>query len=187
MPAKKTMQRRILSATDMTKWAIYYTVTLALLIPAQAIIFDHMILFHVAVPLVFLTLIISLPVTLGTNLSMFLGFVSGFLLDMFCDTPGVNSLCCTVLSFVRKPVFHLYVSIDDDLAGRSPSSRSMGHAAYMKYMLTMTAFYCLIFFSVEAMQLYNFKLLIMRIVASTVYTFICLYALDCLRLRPGES
>lgn len=171
----------------MTKSAIYYILSLLLLIPAQAIVFDHMILFHVAVPMVFLTLIISLPVTLGTNVSTLIGFLVGFLLDMFCDTPGLNALCCTILAFIRKPVFHLYVSIDDDLAGRAPSSRSMGVAAYMKYMLTMTAFYCLIYFTIEAMQLYNLKLLVLRVLASTVYTFICLYALDCLRLRPNES
>ncbi|MDE6157933.1 MAG: rod shape-determining protein MreD, partial [Muribaculaceae bacterium] len=125
----------------MTKFAIKYALCFLLLIPAQAIIFNHMILFNVAVPLVFVYLIVMLPVTLGTNLSTFLGFLAGLTLDVFCDTPGVNALCCTVLSFARKPVFHLYVSTDDDLAGRSPSSHTMGYAAYMKFMLTMVLIY----------------------------------------------
>lgn len=171
----------------MTKFAIKYALLFLLLIPAQAIVFNHMILFNVAVPVVFIYLIVMLPVTLGTNLSTFLGFLAGFLLDIFCDTPGVNSLCCTVLAFARKPIFHAYVSMDDDLAGRSPSSRSMGHAAFMKYMLTMVVAYCFMVFTIEAFQFFSFKLLILRIVASAAYTFVLLYAIDCLTLRTREA
>ena len=167
----------------MTKSAIRYAISFLLLIPLQAIVFNHMILFNVAVPLVFLYLIISLPVTLGTNKSTILGFLVGFTLDMFCDTPGVNALCCTILAFVRKPVFHLYVSMDDDLASRSPSSYSMGLGAYLKYMLTMVVLYCLMMFTVEAFQFFNFKLMILRIVCSAAYTFVLLYAVDCIVSR----
>ena len=111
----------------MTKFFIKYAIFFLLTMPAQAIIFNHAILFNVAVPLVFIWLIIMLPVTVGVNLSVTLGFFAGFLLDIFSDTPGVNALCCTVLAFARKPILHLYVSMDDDLAGRSPSAQSMGH------------------------------------------------------------
>lgn len=171
----------------MTKFAIKYAIAFLLLVPAQAIVFNHMILLNVAVPVVFIYLIIMLPVTIGTNLSTLLGFLAGFLLDMFCDTPGVNALCATVLAFARKPIFHLYVSMDDDLAGRSPSSRTMGHAAFMKFMLTMVVAYCAMVFTVEAFQFFNFRLLVLRILASSAYTFILLYALDCLSLRPREA
>lgn len=170
----------------MTKFAIKYALCFLLLIPAQAIVFNHMILFNVAVPLVFVYLIVMLPVTLGTNMSTFLGFLAGLLLDVFCDTPGVNALCCTVLAFARKPVFHLYVSTDDDLAGRSPSSHTMGYAAYMKYMFSMVLLYCAMMFTVEAFQLFSFRLLLIRVAASSAYTFLMLYALDCLLVRRRD-
>lgn len=171
----------------MTNFFIKYALWFLLLIPAQAIVFNHMILFNVAVPIVFIYLIITLPVTLGTNRSVALGFLAGLLLDIFCDTPGVNSLGCTVLAFARKPIFHLYVSMDDDLAGRSPSSFAMGHAAFMKFMLTMVLAYCAMFFTIEAFQFFSFRLLVLRIAASSAYTFILLYALDCLTLRRREA
>lgn len=171
----------------MTKFAIKYALIFLLLVPAQAIVFNHMILFDVAVPVVFVYLIIMLPVTIGTNLSTFLGFLAGMAVDMFCDTPGVNALCATVLAFARKPIFHAYVSADDDLAGRSPSSRTMGHAAFMKYLITMIVIYCAMVFTVEAFQFFNFRLLVLRILASTLYTFILLYAIDCLNLRSRDN
>ena len=92
-----------------------------------------------------------------------------------------------MLAFARKPVFHLYVSIDDDLAGRSPSARSMGHASFMKYLVTMVLAYCAMVFTVEAFQFFNFRLLVLRILASTVYSFILLYALDCATARNRDT
>lgn len=162
----------------MTKFAIRFALWFVFLIPAQAIVFNHLVLFNVAVPLVFLYLLLIMPVTLNTNIATLLGFLTGFTLDIFCDTPGVNALCCTTLAFARKPVFHLYMSTDDDLAGRSPSSRTMGTPAYMKFMLTMVLIYAVLMFTIEAFQLFNVGLLFLRIVASTVYTFVLLYALD---------
>ena len=169
------------------KTAISIALAFILLVPAQAVIFNHLGLFNVALPIVFIYIIIMLPVTLGTNWSMTIGFLAGLAVDMFCDTSGVNTLACTILAFVRKPVVHLYMSTDDDLAGRSPSARSMGHAAFMKYLITMVLIYCSMVFTVEAFQFFNFRLLILRIVASSVYSFILLYALDCVVTRRRET
>ncbi|MDE6853610.1 MAG: hypothetical protein K2J38_00985, partial [Muribaculaceae bacterium] len=97
-----------------------------------------------------------------------------------------NALCCTILSFARKPIFHLYVSTDDDLAGRSPSAHTMGAAAYMKFMLTMVLAYCVLVFSIETFQLFSPTLLVMRIAASTTYTFVMLYGLDILLMSHRD-
>lgn len=171
----------------MTRFAITYALAFILLIPAQAIIFNHMIIAGVAVPLLFLALIIRMPVTLGTNWSMILGFLAGLLLDIFCDTPGLNALCCTILAFVRKPIFHLYVSTDEDLASKAPSSKSMGMPVYLKYMLTMVTVYSLLLFTIQGFQLENFRLWIVRVIASTLYTFVGLWIFDSFTSRRRET
>ncbi len=171
----------------MTKSVLRYALAFLLLIPLQAIVFNHLILFNVAVPFVFLYLIIMLPLTVSVNTAMLLGFFTGLVLDIFCDTPGLNALCCTVLAFSRKLLFHLYMSIDDDLAGRSPSSRTMGMASFMKFLISAVLLYCLMLFTVEAFQLFNLRLLVLRIVASTAYTFLFLYALDSLIGRFSKA
>lgn len=167
----------------MTKFALRYALAFILLVPAQGVVFNHLTLFGVAVPLVFVWLIVSLPVTISTNLSIALGFATGLGVDIFCDTAGVNALCCTVLAFARKPLFHLYESYDEDLGGRAPSSASMGAIPYSKFIITAAAAYCLMMFTIEAFQLFNFWLWLLRTVSSTVYTFIFLYALDALSPR----
>ena len=146
-------------------------------------IFNNLILFNVALPLVFIYLIISLPVTLSTNWSLTIGFVTGLAVDIFSDTPGMNALACTNLAFLRKPVYHLYMSYDDDLSGLRPSISTMGSAAYFKYLLTMVFVYCLMLFAIEAFQFFNIRLLLMRTVFSTIFTFIIIYAIDSLSFK----
>ena len=123
----------------MSKTAITLIILFLILIPAQAVFFNNLVLFNVAVPLVFIYLIITLPITLNDSLSLTIGFLTGLAIDILSDTPGVNALASTILTFVRKPVFHLYVSSDIDLADQRPLPRTMGTAAFLKYAGTMTA------------------------------------------------
>ena len=167
----------------MSKTVLTLIILFLVLIPAQAVIFNTLILFNVALPLVFIYLIISLPVTLSTNWSLTIGFVTGLAVDIFSDTPGMNALACTNLAFLRKPVYHLYMSYDDDLSGLRPSISTMGSAAYFKYLLTMVFVYCLMLFAIEAFQFFNIRLLLMRTVFSTIFTFIIIYAIDSLSFK----
>ncbi len=153
----------------MSKTLVNILLSILLLVPAQAIIFNNLILFNVAVPLVFI-----------------LAFITGLAVDIFGDTQGVNALACTLLAFARKPVYHLYMSFDDDLAGMRPSLRTMGYAPYMKYLLTMTLLYCFMVFAIEAFQFHNFSLMLLRIVCSTIFTFVIIYAIDSLSIRQRQ-
>lgn len=164
----------------MTKTVLTFILLFIVLITAQALIFNNLILFNVALPLVFVYIIISLPVTLSTNWAVTIGFLTGLTVDIFSDTPGMNALACTLLAFVRKPVYHLYMSFDDDMSGMRLSVATMGPAVFFKYMSTMVLIYCMTVFTIEAFQFFNMRLLILRTVCSTVFTVIIIYAIDSL-------
>lgn len=167
----------------MNKSLLSILMAALVLIPAQGVIFNHLILFHVAIPLVFIYVIVNMPVTLGTCWALTIGFLTGLGVDIFSDTIGMNALACTVLAFVRKPVYHLYMPIDDDLAGMCPGLRTMGVPAYLKYLITMTALYCTLLFTIEAFEFANIPLMLQRICFSTLLTFVIIYALNTISFR----
>ena len=171
----------------MNRTAINILLTALILIPAQAVFFNNMVLFNVAVPMVFIYIIISLPITYNPSLRMTIGFLSGLAVDILSDTPGLNALGCTLLAFSQRGIFHLYVSDDIDLAEQRPAPRNMGIAAFMKYALTMIAVYCLIIFVIEAFQAINLRLFVLRVVCSTIYTFVIIYAIAGLSASPREK
>lgn len=154
-----------------------------ILLAVQAVIFNNLVLFNCAMPFVFIYLIIAMPISFGPNIAMTIGFFAGLAIDAVSDTYGLNTLCCTVLGFVHRRIFHLYVSRDEDLSGLSPSMRTMGAEAFLKYMLTMVLIYCTMAFVIEAFSFFDLWRLLVRIAASSVYTFVLLYAIDSLSLR----
>lgn len=160
----------------MSKTIVNALLLLLLLVPAQAVIFNNLALFSVALPIVFIYVLISLPISVGTNWVMTIGFLSGLAVDIFSDTPGLNALSCTVLAFLRRPLLHLYLPLDDELGAVPLGFRSLGAEVYLKYMLTCVFLYCTLVFTIEAFELFNLRLWIMRIACSTLYTFAFVYA-----------
>lgn len=162
----------------MTKEILKFALLFIVLVLCQVVVFNHICLFGVALPLVFVYFIIKLPVTLGVNRLMTLAFLLGLAIDIFSNTQGVNALACTLLSVCRKPVLRLYVPRQDDLPNPEPSVRTLGAAVFMKYALTMAALYCTLFFAIEAFAFFNPLQMLLRIVCSTLLTFIIIMAFD---------
>lgn len=157
-----------------------FIILFILLTLAQVLIFNHIVLFSAAVAFIFIYFIISLPMGLHTNWLILLSFLAGFCVDVFSDTAGVNSLSCTLLAVLKRPVFFAYVPRDDKTKVMHPTLRTLGWPVYTKYLLTMCAIYCLLAFSIEYFSLANVKDIVILAGASTVFTFAVNLALGCL-------
>lgn len=158
-----------------------------LLVIGQVVVFNNLILFNSAVALVFLYFIISLPITTNINAVTALSFLLGLSVDIFQDTPGLNAFCCTVLGFFRPFIFHLYVPHDEDFSGRRICINNIGLTAYLKYMLTFVVLYCLLYFIIESFNYSDIDRLLIRVLASSAYTFIIIYAIDSLTVKRSEK
>lgn len=167
----------------MTKEILKYLMLFVVLVVAQVVVFNHLCLFNVAVPLVFIYFIIKLPVTLPINWAMTFSFLLGLMVDIFSNTQGMNALACTVLSALRLPMLRLYFPREEDMTNPEPSLRTLGPGVYMKYLITAVAMYCALFFLIETFTFYNWGLMLLRIVASSLLSFIILLAFDSLAAR----
>lgn len=162
----------------MAKEFIKYALMFVILVVAQAVVFNHLCLFNVAVPLVFVYFVLKLPTTLPVGWVITLSFLLGFTVDIFSNSPGMNALACTVCGALRLPVLRLYYPREEDMTDPEPSSRTLGAAAFMKYAGTMTAAYCLLFFFIEAFAFHDWVLMLLRAGASAVLTFVIMLAID---------
>ncbi|MBR6757101.1 MAG: rod shape-determining protein MreD [Bacteroidaceae bacterium] len=151
-----------------------------LFILLQVLVFNQIHLFGVAVPLVFIYIIFKLPVSLSTVWVLTLSFLLGLVVDIFSNTPGMNALACTVLAFMRRPVLSLYQPHGYDYATEVPSIRNFGMWLYVRYSLTLTFLYCTLIFLIESMSLFDLPFLLMRILGSTLLTFILIVCIDSL-------
>lgn len=162
----------------MAKELIKYTLMFLALVLCQVVVFNHICLFGVAIPLVFIYFILKLPVSLGVNWVMTVSFLLGLTIDIFANTQGMNALACTILAVTRIPVLHLYFPRQDDLSNPEPSVRSLGLAVFMKYAGTLVAIYSFLYFVIEAFAFFNFLTMLLRIACSAILTFAIILAFE---------
>ena len=143
----------------MTKSIVQFSLLFVILVLAQAIVFNNICLFNVAVPFVFIYFIISLPITLSPN-------------------GCLNALACTLIAMSRRSILHLYFPREDELTIPEPSIKSLGMEVYVKYLFTLVLLYCTIIFLIEAFSFFNVLQLALRILCSTLLSFLLLLGLD---------
>lgn len=169
----------------MSRELIYYAILFVAMLLLQALICNHIVLFNVAVPIIFIYFIIRLPMSLSTNWVLTLSFLMGFCVDIFSDTPGMNALACTIFAIARRKIFTLYNSRDEHHAEIVPSISTLGFATYCKYLLTTTLCYCTLIFLIEYFSFSHLPMMLFKIVSSSVLTFLLLLGIDSLMARQS--
>lgn len=163
----------------MTKTVIQFIVLFVAIILLQ-LVCNKIVLWGIAMPVVFIYLILRLPVNLHDGWVLTIAFFTGLLLDIFNNTPGMNSLASTIMAATRRPVFNLFVSRENDMNIPIPSVDSMGVGDYFKYMATLVTLYCALIFMIQAFSLHNIGLTLARIAGSSVLSIIIIFGLDSL-------
>lgn len=164
----------------MAKVILKYSLLFLICVFLQILIFNRIILFHVAVPLIFIYFIIRLPINLKLPYVFTLAFFLGLIVDIFSDTPGVNALACTLISALRVPIYYAYMAKDDITSRLTPAIASMGFWEYSKYLLTFIVIYCILTFSIEYFSFADVKGIAIMTGASSLFTYVVLITIDSL-------
>ena len=164
----------------MNNQIINYIILFISLLLAQVLICNHIILFGVATPIIYIYLVISLPMSSSVNLLLLISFLSGLTIDIFSDTLGVNCLAAVIMTMCRKPILLLYNPRENDKKGLIPTMTSLGFSVYLKYLTTLVLIYSIISYSAEYLSFINFSRMTLKIISSTILSTIILVGIDSL-------
>ena len=170
----------------MTRNVLQFAGLFLIMVLAQAIC-SKICLFNIAVPIIFIYFMVRLPISIGVNWMMTIGFFLGLTIDIFNNTQGMNALSCVLLAIMRRPVFRLYMPREDDITDTIPSIDSLGLGIFFRYMSTLTVIYCTLLFSIQAFSLMNISLTIQRIIASSILSTILILGFDSLATTHREK
>ena len=155
-------------------------IALFIILTLVQVVCNHICIFGVAIPIVYIYFIIRLPINLSVNWAMTLAFLLGLTIDIFSNTQGMNALACVVAAALHRPVFSLYFAREDDLANPIPSIQTLGFGIYIKYLLSMVLLFCILLFSIQAFTLHNLQTTLLRIAASTILSTLLIFGIDSL-------
>lgn len=171
----------------MTRTALQYILMFILMVLLQAVIFNHIAIFNVACAFVFIYFIIRMPLSFHPILALTLSFFLGLSVDIFSDTAGMNSLASTLLCTCRWPAFAICVQRDDEQELPEPTIRGLGWGAFIKYALTLTVIYSALICVIQAFSFADYKLLLLRIAASALLTFLIILGFASLTYRGSAK
>ena len=170
----------------MKNTLFHFLILFAALLVAQ-IICSKIILFGVAMPVIYIYLILRLPTNYSINWTLTIAFLFGLFVDMFNNTQGMNALACTVMTMCRRPIFNLFILKDDEDNDPIPSMDSLGITNYLKYMASMVTIYCTVLFLAQAFTLHDIGLTLLRIIASSVLSILLIFGIDSLVSTEREK
>jgi rod shape-determining protein MreD len=149
----------------------------AILLLVQALVLNHIHLFNVATPLLYVALVLSFPRNYPRWMILLWCFMMGFGIDMFSNTPGVAAASMTFVGFLQPYLLQLFMPRDsaDDF---SVAPSTVGFNSYLLYTSILVFVYCLLFFTLEAFNFFNWLQWLLSIVGSTILTLILILAVE---------
>ena len=67
----------------------------------QVLFVRNLVLFDTAFCFVYVAFLLLIPLETGPLILMLLGFLTGFVIDIFYDSLGIHSAACVLLTFIQ--------------------------------------------------------------------------------------
>jgi hypothetical protein len=163
-----------MSATLLIRYLLHVLTLLFL----QVFLFRDIALFGLAYFFVHIGIVLLMPIELSLIGAMSLAFASGFLMDMFYDTMGVNAGALVLLAFFRPKLVGLF-SVQGELNNMQEYSVEAGGILwFFQYTLISTFIFSTVLFMVEAISFSIVWHAVLKIIISSIATasFLTLYS-----------
>ncbi len=142
------------------------------LILLQALVLNNIGLGGYINPYLYILFILWLPFEMQPWITLLLGFMLGFFMDVFTGTPGLHISACVFLSYSRAFILKLLSPREGYEFGLRPNIQEMGLAWFVTYSGIMIFIHHFVFFYFEAFSFNEFFHTLLRIIVSSIFTFI---------------
>ncbi|MCC8096383.1 MAG: rod shape-determining protein MreD [Tannerellaceae bacterium] len=162
------------------------TIYFIILVLVQVLVLNNIHFFRVAIPFLYLYFILKLPVGTSRSLVVFLSFLTGLVIDIFSNTPGMHAAACTLTGFLREGIIELFMGKDlvEDVF---PSYRTFGFGGFVKYIFTCVVLHHTALFMIESLTFFDPLFLALRIVASVILTTLLICTIEAFNIESQKS
>lgn len=109
-------------------------------------------------------------------------FLLGLGVDMFTNTPGMAAGAMCLLGLVTPWLLKMFAPNDGNDVFE-PSRKVMEWSSFVKYTLFSVLVYCLAFFMLEAFSFFDWQILLINILGSTLLTTLFVIAMEAIRSK----
>ncbi|MDR3137928.1 MAG: rod shape-determining protein MreD [Tannerellaceae bacterium] len=154
----------------------------------QAFIFSQVYILRVITPFFYLYFLLKLPFGLARSYVLLLGFLIGWVIDLFGNTSGMHAAACTVAGFVRPYI--ISGLFEKNLPDESiPSYQNFGYKRFILYVLFFVSVHHVTLAIVESVAFPSLGFFCLRIFINTIVTasVLCVAELFSLKKKIDDD
>ena len=155
---------------------LYEMLLFAVLIVLQVLLFNQISIFGFATPFLYIYFLLKLPIGRNVFYVIIIGFLLGFIIDIFLNTPGINAAATTLVAAFRQSLLQLFYTKDES-EGYTPSIHT-APSSFIKYATAAVVIHQTALYTLESLSLFNPQILIIRWASSIAFTLVLLFGLD---------
>jgi len=137
---------------------------------AQALLLKNLVLFNTGFCFLYVAFILLLPIETSTILLMTIGFVTGFVIDIFYNSLGLHALTMVFMAYIRNYWLSAITPQGGYDAGAVPDLKSNGIQWFLVYLMPLVFIHHLTLFLVEAAGMGLFWYSMLKTISSLLFT-----------------
>jgi hypothetical protein len=139
-------------------------------------------------PYLYFLFILWLPFSTPRAALMVIAFFFGLTMDYFAGTPGLHTIPCVLIAYLRPYVLAILVPQQTtEISYFEPSIKSLGFAPYSIYILLLTFIHHTVLVYIEWMMNFgNFLYFITKVTATTGISLLLIFVTEMLFYRKAR-
>lgn len=121
-------------------------------------------------PMLYVLFILALPLEVPRWVMLLMAFMLGYTIDVFCDTPGLNSGATVAMAFARPWILNMISPRDGYESGTRPYLMVMGLNWFLIYSVALVFIHHFVFFVFDEFGLQHFLRMLGQIFVTTICT-----------------
>lgn len=158
-----------------------------ILVLLQVLIVQNIHLGSYIVMFPYVLFILLLPFETPRLFLLAFAFITGLVIDMFYDTIGMHAAACTLMAFTRYYLLKFIAPRDGYEQGLQPNIEDMGAQWFITYAGVLILTHHLLFFYLEIFRWNEFFKTFLRVILSSIGTFVFIYTIQFLFYKTAGS
>jgi len=132
-------------------------------------------------PYLYYLFVLWLPFSVSRFGLLFIGFITGFILDYFMMTPGLHAAACVLIAYVRPFIINVLTPRDvNEFNYREPSAQAMGWTPFTVYVFILTLLHHGYMLFLEWLDMGNFLDFVIRVLTTTGISMLLIFTVELL-------
>lgn len=159
----------------MTNLVIRNIIRFVFLVLFQVLVLNNINLLGYTNPYFYVYFILLLPFSTPRWLLLVVAFFLGMSVDLFTNTPGLNSAATVLMAFFRPYVIRAISREPEEELGSQPSLKAQGFTWFLLYSLLLVLIHHIALFYLEVFRFSEFFQTLLRVTSSTLFTLILIF------------